>query len=52
MLPIIFRNNEPCQNDDDCPYIMRCCQIGDNKFCCTPNNYNKLEYAYIKELIK
>lgn len=52
MLPIIFRNNQPCQNEDDCPYIMKCCQIGDNKFCCTPNNYIKLEYAYVKEIIK
>ena len=51
-LPIIFKNNEPCQNDVDCPYIMRCCQIGEEKFCCSPNNYIKLEYAYAKEIIR
>lgn len=52
MLPMIFRNNEICENEEDCPYIMRCCQIGEEKFCCTPNNYIKLEYAYVKKVIK
>jgi hypothetical protein len=51
-LPIIYRNNDKCNVDDDCPYIMKCCQIGNVNYCCTPNNYIKLEYAYIKNYIR
>ena len=45
-LPIIYRNEENCKIDDDCPHIMKCCQIGFYKYCCTPNNYIKLEPLY------
>ena len=31
---------------------MRCCEIGLNKFCCSPNNYIKLELAYQKQGIE
>jgi hypothetical protein len=51
-LPIIFRNGEKCNSDNDCPNIMKCCQIGNHKYCCTPNNYVKLELAYIKNYIR
>lgn len=52
MLPYIYKNGENCNTDDDCPHIMRCCKIGTDNYCCTPNNYIKLEYAYIKNYIK
>ena len=52
MIPYIYRNGEYCNNDNDCPHIMRCCQIGLDKYCCTPNNYIKFKYAYIKNYIK
>ena len=38
-LPFIFRNNEPCFDDDDCPMIMKYCNMLDNRYCCTPNKY-------------
>lgn len=50
-LPIIYRNGDKCYNDDDCPHIMRCCQICFYKYCCTPNNYIKLEPAFIKNYV-
>ena len=52
MLPYIYKNGENCNTDDDCPHIMRCCKIGTYNYCCTPNNYIKMEYAYIKNYIK
>ena len=51
-MPKFLRNNEICKNDDDCPLIMRCCEVGLQRFCCTPNNYIKLKPAFIKETIK
>tara|TARA_B100001287_G_scaffold276446_1_gene287290 strand:- start:5648 stop:6001 length:354 start_codon:yes stop_codon:yes gene_type:complete len=51
-LPKLLKHNEKCENDDDCPFIMRCCEIGLNKFCCSPNNYIKLELAYQKQGIE
>lgn len=51
-LPIIYRNGEKCNLDEDCPHIMKCCQIGNLKYCCTPNNYIKLELAYVKNYIQ
>ena len=50
-LPIIYRNGEKCNSDNDCPHIMRCCQIGNIQFCCTPNNYIKLDFSYAKNYI-
>ena len=38
-LPFIFKNNEYCYNDKDCPYIMKCCYDGYEKYCCSPNKY-------------
>jgi hypothetical protein len=49
-LPFIFRDGEICETDKDCP--MKCCQIGNNKYCCTSNNYIKLEFSYVKNYIK
>lgn len=45
-LPFIFRNRDNCEDDEDCPFIMKCCIIGLDKYCCSPNNYVKLEPAY------
>ena len=51
-LPKLLKHNEKCTTDDDCPFIMRCCEIGLNKFCCSPNNYIKLDLAYQKQGIE
>ena len=45
-IPFIFRNRDNCEDDEDCPFIMKCCIIGLEKYCCSPNNYIKLEPAY------
>ena len=39
LIPSLTRNNQKCKNDDDCPFIMRCCEVGVNKFCCTPSHF-------------
>jgi hypothetical protein len=52
LLPKIFKNNERCNTDEDCPFIMRCCEIGLSKYCCTPNNYIKIDLAYQNQEIK
>ena len=46
LIPTMSRHNEICKTDDDCPMIMRCCEIGEDKYCCTPNNFVKMNYAY------
>lgn len=46
-LPIIFRNREDCLEDDNCPFIMKCCVIGLEHYCCTPNNYIQLKPSYL-----
>tara|TARA_B100000035_G_scaffold315367_1_gene335535 strand:- start:1262 stop:1579 length:318 start_codon:yes stop_codon:yes gene_type:complete len=51
-LPKLLRNNEICDVDDDCPLIMRCCEIGKTKYCCTPNNFVKMELSYLTEPVK
>ena len=51
-LPTIMRHNEPCSTDDDCPFIMRCCELGEHQFCCTPNNYIKMAYAYSNQFVR
>ena len=51
-LPTIMRHNEPCSTDDDCPFIMRCCELGEHHFCCTPNNYITMAYAYRNQFIQ
>ena len=45
-VPKLLRNNEICRTDDDCPLIMRCCEIGIKKYCCTPNNFVKMSLAF------
>ena len=52
LIPRIMRHNEICKTDNDCPLIMRCCEVGTNKFCCTPNNFVKMNLAYQDEKIK
>ena len=51
-IPRLLKNNERCVTDDDCPFIMRCCEIGLSKYCCSPNNYIKLDLAYQKQEIQ
>jgi hypothetical protein len=51
-LPKLLKHNEKCATDDDCPFIMRCCEIGLSKYCCTPNNYIKIDLAYQNQEIK
>lgn len=46
LIPTFSRHNEPCKTDDDCPMVMRCCELGNNKYCCTPNNFVKMNLAY------
>tara|TARA_B100000424_G_scaffold271494_1_gene274468 strand:- start:764 stop:1060 length:297 start_codon:yes stop_codon:yes gene_type:complete len=52
LLPNIYRNNDLCEQDKDCPHIMKCCQIGIKKFCCSPNNYIKIVPFYFKKTIE
>lgn len=46
LIPKMFKHNEICEKDDDCPLVMRCCQIGEKKYCCTPNNFVKMSLAF------
>lgn len=50
--PTFMKEGDKCNHDDDCPNIMRCCQVATRKYCCTPNNYINLEPAYIKQYIE
>ena len=52
LLPKFMKNNEICNTDDDCPLIMRCCEVGLKKYCCTPNNFVQTNLAYMKEPVK
>ena len=31
-IPFIFRNRDNCEDDEDCPFIMKCCIIGLEKY--------------------
>ena len=42
-LPRYFKQEKSCREDDDCPDIMRCCEVGIKKYCCSPDNYIKLK---------
>ena len=52
VLPFIFENREPCYEDDDCPFIMKCCILGIERYCCSPNNYIKYEPIYLYDTIR
>ena len=52
IIPFIFRNREPCYDDNDCPFFMKCCILGIEKYCCTPNNYVKYEPIYLYKSVK
>ena len=45
-LPKYFKQEKICKIDDDCPDIMRCCEIGQKKYCCSPNNFVKMNLAF------
>ena len=49
ILPNIYRNGDLCQEDDDCPHVMKCCQLGVKQFCCSPDNYIKIVPFYFKK---
>ena len=51
-IPMMFKKGEQCKIDNDCPSIMRCCQIGKTNFCCSPHNYIKIETSYVNEYLK
>ena len=51
LIPKILKKGEYCEKDDDCPLIMRCCEVGKYNFCCTPNNFIKQNYAFAHETI-
>ena len=50
-LPTLMRQGGNCKNDDDCPFIMRCCKLGINNYCCSPNNFVSVDLAYIEQFI-
>ena len=50
-LPFLFRNNESCNDDDDCPYFMKCCNVMNEMYCCTPNNYLYMKPIYVEQNI-
>ena len=50
-LPSLLKEGERCYKDEDCPFIMKCCKIGSNNFCCSPNNFISLDLAYNKQFI-
>jgi len=41
-----WKKEKICNNDDDCPDIMRCCEIGMRKYCCSPNNFVKSSFSF------
>ena len=51
MIPTLCRHNDNCEKDDDCALIMRCCEVGVKKYCCTPNNFVELKPSYLPEAI-
>ena len=51
LIPSITRHNDECERDEDCALIMRCCEVGVKKYCCTPNNFVKLKSSYLPEAI-
>ena len=48
---LIKAKNGNCDRDEDCSSIQRCCKIGYKKYCCDPNNFIYLDYAFNKEYI-
>ena len=52
LIPTLTRHNDNCKTDDDCASIMRCCEVGVKKYCCTPNNFVKIKLAYQNEYLK
>ena len=50
-IPAIMKEGGNCKKDDDCPLIMKCCKVGTNNYCCSPNNFVYLEYADNKQFI-
>jgi len=51
IIPTVTRHNDNCKTDDDCALIMRCCEVGKKRYCCTPNNFVKMSLAYQNEEI-
>lgn len=52
LLPMAFNQNTYCEEDEDCPLIMRCCIYELSHYCCTPNNYVNYRPSYLYLLVK
>jgi len=51
-IPVFINQHKGnCNIDNDCPLMQRCCKVGENKYCCNPNNYLNIDYAYNKQFI-
>ena len=50
-LPSLLKEGQRCIKDDDCPFIMRCCKVGTNNYCCSPNNFISVDLAYSEQFI-
>ena len=47
IIPIVMYEIENCEEDEDCPFIMRCCVYGTTHYCCRPNNYVNFPPSYL-----
>ena len=52
LLPKFLKVSKPCKKDEDCPLVMRCCEVGPNNYCCSPNNYIVMHLGIMKLIIK
>lgn len=46
-LPIALNQNTYCEEDEDCPNILRCCIYDSSHYCCMPNNYVNYRPSYL-----
>ncbi len=42
-LNLNLNRNKSCKKDEDCRGIQKCCQIYFENFCCSPDNYIKIQ---------
>lgn len=47
ILPSLLKEGGGCYKDEDCPFIMKCCKVGSNNFCYSPNNFISVDLTYI-----
>lgn len=47
LLPNIrFGRNRSCNKDDDCFGIKKCCEMNNERFCCDPEKYYKINAKF------